>query len=67
MRYPPGDELAFVGETRAAENTTALADTAIAGVESRISEVVQAIGVYVLKAFGAIVAFVVGLIIAMFL
>jgi len=67
MRYPPGDELAFMGETRAAETTTAPADTAIVGVESRISEAVQAIGVYVLKAFGAIVAFVVGLIIAMFL
>ncbi|HIP66114.1 MAG TPA: mechanosensitive ion channel family protein [Pyrodictium sp.] len=40
---------------------------AITAVESRISEIVQVVGVYVLKAIGAIATFIAGLIVAMFL
>lgn len=68
MRYPPGDELASVSGTRAAETIATLASAATTtSIEGRISETVQVIGVYVLKAVGAIAAFVVGLVVAMFL
>ena len=67
MIYPPGDELVFMSETRAAETIVALANSVASTVESRLSEFVHVIGVYVLKAIGAIAAFVLGLIVAMFL
>ena len=67
MRDPPGDKPASMSETRATEPTAVLAGMAITAVESRISEIVQVIGVYVLKAIGAIATFIAGLIVAMFL